>query len=158
MISARGGEAYASAMEPTVPAINILAVLLATVVAMAVGFVYYHPKVLGTSWMRAIGHDRESMGRGVKPWIYPLIIACAFVTAWVLAGAAWMSHEFYGGSFLLSALVTAWILFVGFTLARVVVHDAFDPRGFRVTGHTALNELLVITAMALVIGLWPPAA
>lgn len=34
-------------MELTVPAINIWAVLLATVAAMVIGFVYYHPKVLG---------------------------------------------------------------------------------------------------------------
>jgi hypothetical protein len=145
-------------MELTVPAINIFAVLLATVAAMVVGFVYYHPKVLGTSWMKAIGHTRESVGTGPRPWAYPLIIVCTCATAWVLAGAAWISQEFYGGSFLLNALVTGWILFIGFTLARVVVHDAFDPRGFRVTGHTALNEVLVITAMALVIGIWPPSA
>ncbi|WP_206447564.1 DUF1761 domain-containing protein [Agrococcus sp. KRD186] len=144
-------------MELTVPAINIWAVLLATVAAMVIGFVYYHPKVLGASWMKAIGHTQESVAKGPKPWVYPLIILCAFATAWVLAGAAWLSQEFHGGSFLLNTLITAWILFVGFTLARVVVHDAFDPRGFRVTGHTALNELLIITAMALVIGVWPPA-
>ncbi|WP_405219340.1 DUF1761 domain-containing protein [Agrococcus sp. Ld7] len=144
-------------MELTVPAINIWAVLLATVAAMLVGFVYYHPKVLGTSWMRAIGHTPESVAKGPKPWVYPLLIVCAFATAWVLAGAVWISFEFYGGSFLLNALVTGWILFIGFTFSRVIVHDAFDPRGFRVTPHTAFNELLIITAMALIIGVWPPA-
>lgn len=144
-------------MELTVPSINIWAVLLATVAAMVVGFIYYHPKVLGRSWMKAIGHTPETVAQGPKPWVYPLLIVCAFVTAWVLAGAAWISFEFYGGSFLLNALVTGWILLVGFTLSRVIVHDAFDPRGFRVTPHTALNELLIITAMGLIIGVWPPA-
>ncbi|MEV7528347.1 DUF1761 domain-containing protein [Agrococcus sediminis] len=144
-------------MDLTVPAINVFAVVLAAVAAMVVGAIYYHPKVLGTRWMRAIGHTSESVAAGTRPWIYPLIIVCALVTAWVLAGATWISFEFYGGSFLWNALITAWILFIGFTLARVVVHDAFDPRGFRVTGHTALNEVLVLTAMALVIGVWPPA-
>lgn len=145
-------------MDLTVPAVNIFAVLLATVAAMAIGFVYYHPKVLGASWMKAIGHTQDSVAKGPKPWVYPLIILCAFATAWVLAGAAWISQAFYGGSFLLNTLITGWILFIGFTLSRVIVHDAFDPRGFRVTPHTALNELLIITAMALVIGVWPPAA
>ncbi|WP_347755781.1 DUF1761 domain-containing protein [Agrococcus sp. ProA11] len=144
-------------MELTVPAINIWAVLLATVAAMVVGFIYYHPKVLGTAWMKAIGHTSESMAKGPKPWVYPLLIVCAFVTAWVLAGATWISFDFYGGSFLVNALVTGWILFIGFTLSRVIVHDAFDPRGFRVTPHTGFNELLTITAMALIIGVWPPA-
>lgn len=144
-------------MELTVPSINIWAVLLATVAAMVVGFIYYHPKVLGSSWMKAIGHTPETVAQGPRPWVYPLLIVCAFVTAWVLAGAVWISFEFYGGSFLLNALVTGWILFIGFTFSRVVVHDAFDPRGFRVTPHTAFNELLIITAMGLIIGAWPPA-
>lgn len=139
------------------PAINLWAVLLATVAAMVIGAVYYHPKVLGTAWMQAIGHTPDSVARGPKPWVYPLIIVCAFVTAWVLAGAVWISFEFYGGSFLVNALVTAWILFVGFTLSRVIVHDAFDPRGFRVTPHIGFNELLIVTAMGLIIGVWPPA-
>lgn len=144
-------------MDLTVPPINVFAVVLAAVAAMVVGAIYHHPKVLGTRWMRAIGHTSESVAAGPRPWVYPLIIVCALVTAWVLAGATWISFEFYAGSFLWNALITAWILFIGFTLARVVVHDAFDPRGFRVTGHTALNEVLVLTAMALVIGVWPPA-
>ena len=145
-------------MELTVPAINIWAVLLATVAAMVVGFIYYQPKVLGNAWMKAVGHTSDSVASGPKPWVYPMLIVCAFVTAWVLAGAAWISQEFYGGSFLLNALVTGWILFVGFTAARVLTHDAFDPRGLKVAGFTILNELIVVTVMTLVIGVWPPAS
>jgi hypothetical protein len=37
-----------------------------------------------------------------------------------------------------------------------VVHDGFDPRGFRVTPYTLLNGLATVLAMALVIGLLPP--
>src|SRR5690606_26111171 len=62
-----------------------------------------------------------------------------------------------GGSFLVNALVTGIILWLGFTAARVVVHDGFDPRGFRVTPYTLLNGLVTVLAMALVIGLLPPA-
>ncbi|MDR2255489.1 MAG: DUF1761 domain-containing protein [Arthrobacter sp.] len=149
----------AERLEPvaTTPPINYLAVVLATIAAMAIGFVYYHPKVMGTRWAAAIGHTEESMAKGPKPWVYPLLILCAFVTAWVLAGAGVLSLYFYGGSFFWNVLLTAWILFVGFTAARVVVHDAFDPRGFKVTVHTLLNEFIIVTVMALIIGLWAPA-
>ena len=144
-------------MDLTAPSINIGAVLIATLLAMLVGFVYYHPRVAGAHWMRAIGHTDESVAAGPRPWVYPLLLVCAFVTASVLAGAAWLSFAFYGGSFLVNALVTALVLWAGFTAARVVVHDAFDPRGFRVTVHTLVNELLIVVAMALAIGAWPPA-
>ncbi|KGN31333.1 hypothetical protein N802_04385 [Knoellia sinensis KCTC 19936] len=137
------------------PDINYLAVVLAVIASMVVGFVYYHPKVMGERWMKAIGHTDESVQGGSNA-VYPMMIVASFVTAWVLAGATWLSHEFYGGSYLTNALVTAWILWLGFTAARVFVHDAFDPRKFAVTGHTVLNEFLVVTAMALAIGLLPP--
>lgn len=81
-----------------IPEINYLAVALTTVAAMLVGFAFYHPKVLGTRWMAAVGHTQESVGDGPKPWVYASMIVAAFVTAWVLAGAAWLAHEFYGGS------------------------------------------------------------
>ncbi|GAA5164214.1 DUF1761 domain-containing protein [Ornithinimicrobium tianjinense] len=139
-----------------IPEINYLAVVLAVVASMLVGFVFYHPKVLGTRWMRAIGHDERSVSEGGGSWVYGVVLVSSFVTAWVLAGATWLSHEFYGGSFLVNGLVTGLILWVGFTAARVVVHDGFDPRGFRVTPYTLLNGLLTVLAMALVIGLMPP--
>lgn len=139
-----------------IPEINYLAVLGATVAAMVVGFAFYHPKVLGTRWMAAVGHTEESVGTGPKPWVYPSMIVAAFVTAWVLAGAAWLAHEFYGGSFLVNALVTALVLFVGLTASRIFVHDVFEPNGLRATGYTLLNEALTLGVMALVIGLLPP--
>lgn len=140
----------------TVPEINYLAVVGAVVASMLVGFVYYHPKVLGTRWMRAVGHDEESVGGGAGSWVYGLVLVASFVTAWVLAGAAWLAQQFYGGSFLVNTLVTGLILWLGFTAARVVVHDGFDPRGFRVTPYTLLNGFVTVLAMALVIGLLPP--
>ena len=140
-----------------IPEINYLAVALATVAAMLVGFAFYHPEVLGTRWMAAVGHTEESVGDGPKPWVYPSMIVAAFVTAWVLAGTAWLAHEFYGGSFLVNALVTALVLFVGLTATRIFVHDVFEPGGLRATGYTLLNEVLTLGVMALVIGLIPPA-
>lgn len=61
------------------------------------------------------------------------------------------------GSFLVNALVTAVVLFIGFTAARILVHDAFEPRKFKVTGYTLLNEFATLLVMALIIGVWPPA-
>lgn len=39
--------------------INWLAVLVASLVPMFVGFIYYNPKVLGNAWMRASGMTEE---------------------------------------------------------------------------------------------------
>lgn len=65
--------------------------------------------------MRAVGHDEESVAGGAGSWVYVVVIAASFVTAWVLTGTTWLSYEFYGGSFLVNALVTGLILWVGST-------------------------------------------
>jgi Protein of unknown function (DUF1761) len=138
-----------------VPAINYLAVLAAVVASMVIGFVYYHPAVLGRLWMRLVGQTDESV-QGGSPLVYPVVIVASFLTAWALAGATFLAHEFYQGGFLVSALVTGWILWLAFTAARMLVHDVFDTRSLKITALSALNEFLIITAMALIIGLWPP--
>jgi len=70
-------------------------------------------------------------------------------------GSRVISFEFYGGSFLVNALLTGLILWAGFTAARFITHDQFDGRP---TGLTVLNvahELVTIMVMALIIGVWP---
>jgi len=138
-----------------VPQINYLAVVLAVVASMVVGFVYYHPAVMGRRWMALVGHAADSMQGGSR-LVYPIVAVASFITAWVLAGCTDIAHEFYGGSYLSSALLTGWILWAGFTAARVLVHDLFDTRPRMLTVVTALHELVTITAMSLVIGLVTP--
>jgi hypothetical protein len=88
--------------------------------------------------------------------LYPLVIVANLITGYALAGVAFLSHEFYAGDFFVAALISGWILWLAFTAARMLVHDLFDTRTLGITALSALNELLTITAMALVIGLWAP--
>ena len=140
----------------TVPAINYIAVVLATLSSMVVGSIWYTPKVFGNYWMKQAGITPSGNAKdAIRPIVVTLIVS--FVTAWVLAGAVWISFQFYEGSFLVNALVTGAILWAGFTAARFITHDQFDKR---TTGLTVLNcahELVTILIMALIIGLWPPA-
>jgi hypothetical protein len=138
-----------------VPEINYLAVLVAVVASMVIGFGFYHRAVFGRTWMELVGHSDETV-QGGSPLVYPVVVVASFLTAWVLAGTTYLAFMFYSGSFLVSALVTGWILWLSFTVARMLVHDIFDTRSLKITGLTALNEFITITAMALIIGIWPP--
>lgn len=137
-----------------VPDINYLAVIAATLSSMIVGSIWYTPKVFGNYWMRQANVTPSGKASdAVRPIIITVIVS--FVTAWVLAGAAFISWDFYGGSFFVNTLVTALILWAGFTAARFITHDAFDGRP---TGLTVLNvahELVTIVIMAIIIGVWP---
>ena len=137
-----------------VPEINYWAVILATLSSMIVGSIWYTPKVFGDYWMKAAkitpsGDPKDA----VRPILVTLVVS--FVTAWVLAGAAFISWGFYGGSFFVNALLTAIILWAGFTAARFVTHDAFDGRPAGLTVLNVAHEFVTLVIMALIIGVWP---
>jgi hypothetical protein len=132
-----------------VPEINLWAVLLATVSAMIVGSIWYMPKAFGSWWERAARVEQPA--NAVRAIVITVIVS--LLSAWVLAGAAAIAHDFYGGSFLINSLVTAVILWAGFTAARFVTHDAFENRPPALTVLTISHELVTYVVMALVIGL-----
>jgi hypothetical protein len=138
-----------------VPDINYWAVLLATASSMVVGSIWYTPKVFGNYWMKAANVTPSgNASDAIRPIILTVVVS--FVTAWVLAGAAYIAWQFYGGSFLANSVVTTIILWAGFTAARFVTHDAFDGRPARLTVLNVAHELVTLVIMALLIGIWPP--
>jgi hypothetical protein len=138
-----------------VPEINYWAVILATLSTLLVGAVWYTPRVFGTAWMRLARVEPQGGRSAVAPLVVALVVS--FLSAWVLAGAAYIAWQFYGGSFLWSSLATAAFLWVGFTAARFVTHDAFEGRPAALTVMNVAHELVTFLVMALIIGVWPPA-
>ena len=139
-----------------VPEINYWAVLLATLSSMIVGSIWYAPKVFGTRWAKLAKVDMDRPGASaVGPIVVTVLVS--FVTAWVLAGATSIAWHFYGGGFLVGALLTAATLWAGFTAARFITHDAFEGRPAGLTTMNIAHELVTVLVMALIIGAWPPA-
>lgn len=132
------------------PAVNIWAVLLATLSTMVVGAVWYTPPVFGNRWMELTGVSPDGQGSAVGPIIITVLVS--FITAIVLAGAATVVHDSYGGSFLGNAVITGVALWAGFTAARFITHDAFEGRPSALTTLNIAHELVSVLVMALIIG------
>ncbi|MDV8147457.1 DUF1761 domain-containing protein [Arthrobacter sp. B10-11] len=136
-----------------IPEINIWAVLLATLSSMVVGSVWYTPKVFGNYWMKVAKVTPSGEAKdAVKPILITLVVS--FVSALVLAGSAAISQHFYGGNFLENTLITAVILWAGFTAARFITHDAFEGRPAGLTVLNCAHELVTLVVMGLIIGLF----
>jgi hypothetical protein len=136
-----------------VPEINVLAVIIAALSTMVVGTVWYTPKVFGNYWMRTARVNPSGEAKdAVKPILITLVVS--FISAWVLAGSAAIAQEFYGGNFLVNTLITAIILWAGFTASRFVTHDAFEGRPAGLTVLNVAHELVTFLVMGLVIGLF----
>jgi hypothetical protein len=134
-----------------IPAVNWLAVALATISSMIVGAIWYARPVFGRRWMRLTGITEQDASRGAA---VPLIVTfvMSFLTALVLAGTATIVQAYYSGDFLLDTLVTAVVLWIGFTAARLITHDLFDRRPSSLTVLNLAHELVTIVVMALIIG------
>ncbi|GHD78490.1 uncharacterized protein DUF1761 [Salinibacterium amurskyense] len=137
-----------------VPEINYIAVILATLSSMIVGTIWYSPRVFGNYWMKAAGVTPSgNSADAIRPIVVTVIVS--FITAWVLAGAAFIAFDFYGGSFFVNTLLTSIVLWGGFTAARFITHDQFDGRPNGLTVLNVSHEFVTIVVMALIIGVWP---
>ncbi|HET8794950.1 MAG TPA: DUF1761 domain-containing protein [Arthrobacter sp.] len=135
-----------------IPEINVWAVLMAALSTILVGAIWYAPKVFGNYWMRVA--EVQASGNP-KDVIRPILITlvASYISAWILAGTATIVQNFYGGSFLVSSLVTAIVLWAGFTACRFIAHDAFESRPIGLTVLNCVHELVTFVVMALIIGL-----
>jgi hypothetical protein len=63
---------------------NFIAIGIAALVPMIVGFIYYHPKVVGTAWMKACGLNEEKLKGGNMAVIFGVSLLLSFMMALVL--------------------------------------------------------------------------
>lgn len=133
--------------------INYLAVVLAMLSTMVVGSVWYARSVFGNTWIKLAKIDmtKGSQADVWKPIATTMVVS--LISAYVLAHVTYLSNKFFGNSFLQDALTTAFWMWLGFTAARFITHDAFEGRPTKLTVLNISNELVTFMAMGLVIGL-----
>ncbi|MCU1433891.1 MAG: hypothetical protein JWR71_616 [Pseudarthrobacter sp.] len=129
--------------------ISWLAVLLAFVSSMAIGFVWYMPAVLGTRWMAAIGkteEDLKNMSGGPGIWV-PMMAAAALtaVLLAVLISALGLDTAVAGGLF-------ALVLGVVFRAGGHLIHNGFAGRPSAVTLIDSGHDVLAMTVAGAIIG------
>ncbi len=135
--------------------VNWLAVVLATLSSMAVGSIWYSPKVFGDDWAKLVKLDKKKAEKNAAKAIAVTLIV-SFVTAYVLAHMAYLSNFFFNHSFLQDSLTTAFWVWFGFTATRFITHDAFEGRRKKLTAMNIGHELVTFMVMGLIIGLLAP--
>jgi len=125
--------------------INWWAVLVATVVAYAIGAAWYAPPVFGNRWMAALGKSKEQLGDPAK-----LMVAQFFLTLVVAAVLAVVVVRFGAVTWIEGAAV-GFVLTVGLVATSLLsdwMFCGFDMRlywmqiGYKVVGVTAMGAIL----------------
>lgn len=129
--------------------INWLAVLLAFVATLAVGFIWYMPPVLGNRWMAAIGkteEDLKDINGGAGLWL-PMILASALtaVLLAVLMAALGVDSTLGGAVFGLAAGLV-------FRAGGHVIHNGFAGRPAAVTLIDSGHDVVALALAGTIIG------
>lgn len=134
--------------------IDYLAVFLAAVASMVVGFVYYHPSVVGKYWMAQKGLTPESLKAGQKEMtkFYALSFVVALITAYILAHTMFLSKNFYNYSDIETGCYTAFWMWLGFIMPVQLVDQIFGDKKWKLFGINTLYQLIALVVMGLVIG------
>jgi len=130
--------------------VNYLAIVLAALSSMVIGTIWYAPKLCGGPFERLTGANPNKPRKPARTYI--LAFVASLLTAYVLAYSSYLAFARFDSAFILNALVTAFFLWLGFTAARVLVHEAFESRDLRIFFITSAYELVTVLVMALIIG------
>ena len=74
---------------------NFVVILLSALVPMVMGFIWYHPKTLGTAWMQAAGVTEEKMKGANMGIIFGLSFLFSVMLAMAVNGLVIHQNHMY---------------------------------------------------------------
>ncbi len=128
--------------------INVLAVIVAAVVNMVVGAVWYSRSVFGKEWMKLTGRKLDEMGGGGTG--YAVAAVCALVQSWILAHFV----TYAGSDTFWKGLVTGFWVWLGFVATVAAVHLVFEGRSWMLWKINAGYFLVVLLINGGLLAAW----
>ncbi len=135
--------------------VNYVAVLIAAVASMAVGFAWYSKALFGKQWMKLKGYTAESLKKAQKEMgkLYGLSFVLALITAYVLFHIMTFSKHYYGYSNLVTGLSSAFWVWVGFVMPVQLTDQIFGDKNWKLfyinTGYQLASLLLMGVVLAV---------
>ncbi len=134
--------------------VSYLSVLLAAVVSMVAGFLWYSPMILGKQWMKERGFTAEGLKKAQKEMgkLYGLSFLVALITAYTLAHVMFLSENYFHNSRLMTGFLTAFWSWLGFVLPVQMTNTIFsDKKNWTLFGIDTGYQLVSLLLMGVVI-------
>lgn len=135
--------------------VNFLAVIIAAVASMVLGFIYYHPSVLGKPWMKEMGYTKDSLKEAQKKMgkMYAISAVLAVITAYVLSHVMALSSAFFGAAGVMTGVTTGFWMWVGFIAPVQYTEVMFGGKSNKLFALNTGYQLASIILMGIVIGI-----
>ena len=127
-------------------AVNWLAIVIAAVVSMAIGAVWYN--VLGKQWMAALGKSKDQFN--TADWTP---FAWGFVVELVMAYfVALITPALFGSTDIWNGILAGAHMWVGFGITALILNHRYQGLPWKLTAIDGGYLLLVLVSQGIVIG------
>jgi hypothetical protein len=127
----------------------LLRIIAAALATLIIGFLWYHPRVFGTLWMRLVNLSPEMVERGRRrSFLFmslAFVCACATAYAFALFSHAASTASFSGALFL---PLFAWL---GFVVPTSLMETAWEERPWQLFAVNASYWLVTLVVVSLII-------
>ncbi len=129
--------------------INYIAVIVAAVINMIVGSVWYSPALFGKDWAKLIGRKIEDMGKDAG-LSYAITALGALVQAWILANII----DWVWATTLAEGIVVGFIIWLGFVAITEGVNTIFAGTRKKLWAINTGYFLVVLVINGALLAVW----
>ena len=139
--------------------VNYVAILVAGIVSMVIGFVWYGPMLFAKPWMKEMGITAESMKKDQSKLgkIYSISFILSLLTAYILSHVMTFSINFppnVQNSPMTTALNTAFWMWLGFVAPVQLTDVLFGGKSNRLFLINTGYQLASLLGMAITLALF----
>ncbi len=136
--------------------VNYLAVFLAAVVTMVIGFAWYGPMLFGKPWMKLMGYTGKPSKKDMEGMnmMYGISFVLAMLTAYILSHVMTMSENMFHYSRISTGLSSAFWMWLGFIMPTQATTTIFSKeKSWGLFFINTTYQLATLLAMGLVLGM-----
>jgi hypothetical protein len=134
--------------------VNIVAILLAAIASMVVGFIYYSPFALGKPWMKLMGWSKDiKMTNNEMAKLYGTSFVLALITAFVLSHVMTMSFAYFNETMLTTGIMTVFWMWLGFIMPVQFTDVLFSKKPSKLFAINTGYQLISLLVMGVVISM-----
>ncbi len=129
--------------------VNYLAVIVAAVVAMIIGFAWYAPQTFGRRWMAYLGTTQAQLGNP-GPMGMAVGVVASLLNAWVLA----LLSLNLGGTTIADGVMLGILCWLGFMATITAAQISFEKKPWGLWLLNNAHNVIVQVVMAAIVTAW----
>lgn len=132
--------------------INLIGVLVAGIVAMGFGFLWYTPSIFGRKWMRYVGISKRKAKEHKEKGMV-LYALGGFISQIVMAFVLSIFLSYAGAGSIVAALIVAFLLWLGFIAMIQLGVVLWERKPWGLFWINSLQSLISLFIMAIILQL-----